>query len=463
MSEPPVVAAEASPWAEGASVSGRPKRARTLAQIASSQRRVLSPAIDGVMVALAMLLSYRLSPVFQGSVRSREPLLAAAVYAAGFVLVAYAAGLYDWTLLTSRLALVVRTVGAVAVAIVIPLGFFYWTLYRPIGRWVIASTVVLSVPFVLLPRGTLAMFWPKRRVLFLGDGPLIATLKERLAAGAALHEVVGTWSPRRAGLAQWCATEAIDEIVLPSAPSEIPSALRAALACLPTGCRVRSDAQFYEDVLCALPARHVSADWMLNRGWDTSNHVAEAVKRSCDIVLALVLLVLASPVIVLTVLALWMARGPVLYAQVRTGRYGRPFRILKFRTMHEGAEQGTAQWAQHDDPRRTRLGRVLRRTRIDELPQLVNILLGEMSFVGPRPERPEFVEQLEQALPYYAWRHLVRPGLTGWAQINCPYGSSFDGAYQKLEYDLYYIRHYSPISDLAIALRTAAAAVRGAR
>jgi lipopolysaccharide/colanic/teichoic acid biosynthesis glycosyltransferase len=137
--------------------------------------------------------------------------------------------------------------------------------------------------------------------------------------------------------------------------------------------------------------------------------------------------------------------------------------MLKFRTMRVDAEDGAARWAQPDDPRRTTIGRVLRRTRLDELPQLWNVLVGDMSFVGPRPERPEFVSELERAIPYYAWRHAVRPGLTGWAQITYGYGASIEDARRKLEYDLYYIRHYSVGTDLFIVLRTLAAALRGAR
>jgi lipopolysaccharide/colanic/teichoic acid biosynthesis glycosyltransferase len=131
--------------------------------------------------------------------------------------------------------------------------------------------------------------------------------------------------------------------------------------------------------------------------------------------------------------------------------------------MRKDAEAAGAQWASDEDPRRTPVGRLLRRTRLDEVPQVANILRGEMSFVGPRPERPEFVAELEVLLPYYAWRHFVRPGLTGWAQVNLPYGSSIEDARRKLEYDLYYVRHYSLLTDLLIVLRTAAAALRGAR
>ena len=216
--------------------------------------------------------------------------------------------------------------------------------------------------------------------------------------------------------------------------------------------------------MSAVPVLHVPPEWLLAKGLDTSNHLAEAVKRMTDIALAVLLLVLSAPFHLLAILVLQVSGGPVFYSQTRLGRHGRPFQILKLRTMRVDAEEdGSAVWASEEDPRATRLGRVLRRTRIDELPQLVNILVGEMSFVGPRPERPEFVDELERTIPFYAWRHFVRPGLTGCAQINYPYGATAEDARRKLEYDLYYMRHYSVLTDLSIALRTVTAALRGAR
>jgi lipopolysaccharide/colanic/teichoic acid biosynthesis glycosyltransferase len=192
--------------------------------------------------------------------------------------------------------------------------------------------------------------------------------------------------------------------------------------------------------------------------------LSEGAKRLSDVVFALLIMVALAPLTLLALLAIALSGdGPLFYRQARVGRYGRTFRILKLRTMRVDAEAGAPQWASGDDPRRTAVGRVLRRTRLDEVPQVVNILLGEMSFVGPRPERPEFVKELEAQIPHYASRHLVRPGLTGWAQVNLPYGSSVEDARRKLEYDLHYVRHHSLLTDLFIVLRTVAAASRGAR
>jgi lipopolysaccharide/colanic/teichoic acid biosynthesis glycosyltransferase len=154
-------------------------------------------------------------------------------------------------------------------------------------------------------------------------------------------------------------------------------------------------------------------------------------------------------------------RAPVLYRQRRVGRFGETFDVLKFRSMSVDAEKGGAVWAAKNDPRVTRVGAVMRKTRIDELPQLVNVLRGDMSFVGPRPERPEFVAQLEQTIPYYRERHTVKPGITGWAQLCYPYGSTEKDALEKLQYDLYYVKNRSLLFDLAILVQTVEVVVWG--
>jgi len=157
------------------------------------------------------------------------------------------------------------------------------------------------------------------------------------------------------------------------------------------------------------------------------------------------------------------SKGPVLFRQARVGRNNRIFQILKFRTMVRDAEKNGAQWAVAKDPRVTRIGRLLRRTRLDELPQLWNVFKGEMSLVGPRPERPEFVSELVEEIPYYAQRHLVPPGLTGWAQVRYRYGASKEDAIRKLQYELYYVRHLSIMFDIEILLRTIPMMAKGSR
>ncbi len=179
------------------------------------------------------------------------------------------------------------------------------------------------------------------------------------------------------------------------------------------------------------------------------------LKRALDIIVSTVLLFLTLPLLAGAAIAIKLEDGgPILYSQERVTKDGRVFRILKLRTMRQNAERTGAVWAQKGDPRVTRIGRFLRRVRIDELPQLINILKGDMSFVGPRPERPEFVKELAAQLPLYNERHVVRAGLTGWAQINYPYGASLDDARSKLSYDLFYVKNFSVLFDVLIIIQT---------
>lgn len=189
---------------------------------------------------------------------------------------------------------------------------------------------------------------------------------------------------------------------------------------------------------------------------------ARAFKRGGDIAFSLMLLVLFAPLLAATALAIKLeSKGPVFYRQVRVGRGGKLFRILKFRSMRADAETSGARWAAENDDRVTRVGRFIRRMRIDEIPQAVNVLRGEMSFVGPRPERPEFVTLLRERIPHYDERHLVKPGITGWAQVNYAYGASIDDAREKLKYDLYYLENFSILLDVEIILRTVRVAIAG--
>jgi exopolysaccharide biosynthesis polyprenyl glycosylphosphotransferase len=171
--------------------------------------------------------------------------------------------------------------------------------------------------------------------------------------------------------------------------------------------------------------------------------------------IAFLALVLSLPLMALVALAIKLdSRGPVVYMQERVGLHGRVFRIIKFRSMFVDAEKDGPVWAGESDPRVTRVGRIIRKLRLDELPQFINILRGEMSFIGPRPERPVFVEYLGREIAYYSQRHLVKPGLTGWAQIRRPYGASLEDAREKLQYDLYYIKNQSPVLDAIIVIET---------
>lgn len=224
-----------------------------------------------------------------------------------------------------------------------------------------------------------------------------------------------------------------------------------------TGVHVNDLSSFLERETGRVDLASVNPSWLIfSDGFSAGRRLSSIAKRLFDIVASLLLLLLTGPVILLAALLVKMdSKGPAFYRQQRVGLYGQEFWIVKLRTMRQDAEvAGQAVWAEKDDPRITRLGYWLRKLRIDELPQTWTVLKGEMSFVGPRPERRQFVEDLEQHLRYYAERHMVKPGITGWAQINYPYGASIEDSRHKLEYDLYYAKNYTPFLDLLILLQT---------
>ena len=224
-----------------------------------------------------------------------------------------------------------------------------------------------------------------------------------------------------------------------------------------SGVRVYDLTDFYEMAWQKVPVLNINKKWFVfSHGFDLiHNPIGIRIKNLIDILVALVGLIITSPIILFTsILILLESRGPIIYKQVRTGVNGKPFTVYKFRSMRKDAEKKGAQWASQNDDRITRIGKIIRKLRIDELPQLMNILKGEMSFIGPRPERPEFDKTLEAKIPYYNLRNSLKPGMTGWAQVMYPYGASIEDSRQKLEYDIYYIKNYSLLLDLTILIRT---------
>jgi exopolysaccharide biosynthesis polyprenyl glycosylphosphotransferase len=230
------------------------------------------------------------------------------------------------------------------------------------------------------------------------------------------------------------------------------------------GMPILTMSEFYEQYWLKLPVLHLQDGWFIqSRGFNLiHDYVGLRLKRLLDLFIAIAGLVFLSPLLLLIALLVRITSpGKALYRQKRVGRSGKVFSLYKFRTMVSDAEADGARWTEQNDPRITPLGKVLRVTRIDELPQLWNLGRGDMSLIGPRPERPEFVERLEREIPYYDLRHLVPPGITGWAQVMYRYGSSVEDARNKLEYDLYYIKNHSIQLDLAIVIKTILVVVKG--
>lgn len=230
------------------------------------------------------------------------------------------------------------------------------------------------------------------------------------------------------------------------------------------GVYVYSIADFCEQFWQKIPPAYIQDDWFaFTSGFNIlHNRIKAKLKQLIDIVVAAVMIVVCLPITIPVAIAIKLtSKGPVFYSQVRTGLNGKKFRVYKFRSMQQNAESKGIQWAKEKDPRITTVGSFIRLTRIDELPQLWNVFKGEMSLVGPRPERPEFDLQLREKIPYYDVRYLVKPGITGWAQVCYPYGASVEDAYQKVAYDLYYIKNYSLFLDLTIAIKTLRVVILG--
>jgi sugar transferase (PEP-CTERM system associated) len=311
----------------------------------------------------------------------------------------------------------------------------------------------------------------KRRVLVLGAGARAARIKvlaDKAGAGFVVCGFVGMTNAEAAvrGAIHRDAIESLADHVVNLRASEVVLALEERRNALPlqdllriktTGVHVNELSTFLERETGRVDLATASHSWLIfSDGFSSGRFLSTIAKRLFDILASLTLLILAGPVILLTALAVKLeSRGPAFYRQKRVGLFGVEFDVIKLRSMRQDAEvAGVAVWAQENDPRITRVGRFIRSVRIDELPQVWMVLTGRMSFVGPRPERQQFVTDLTQQLPFYAERHMVKPGITGWAQINYPYGASLEDAHNKLEYDLYYAKNYTPFLDLLILLQT---------
>jgi sugar transferase (PEP-CTERM system associated) len=383
-------------------------------------------------------------------------------------------GVYGSDALRSMRFALARILVAVSLAIlaltfidfVVP-GLDFW-------RSTLVYAMIISMVCLLANRlivgGLLGAGAFRRRVLVLGAGNRavrLRTLAERPQSG---FEIVGyvAMSAADPAIPDAIARSAIDDLngfVQNLGPSEVVLALEERRNALPlkdllriktAGVYVNDFSSFIERETGRVDLDTLNPSWLIfSDGFSSARMMSSIAKRVFDIAASSLLLLLTFPIVLLFALLVKIdSRGPAFFKQTRVGLYGQPFELIKLRSMQVDAEKGGAKWAQANDPRVTRIGRFIRKVRIDELPQTWSVLKGEMSFVGPRPERPQFVTDLAGQLPYYAERHMVKPGITGWAQINYPYGASIEDARHKLEYDLYYAKNYTPFLDLLILLQT---------
>ncbi len=404
------------------------------------------------------------------------------------VLIAMVAmGVYGSHVREGYIGMMLRT--AVAVFLIASMGsgiVFYSFPDLALWRGTLAITAIVSFVLIAIFRvfalSVLDQDTLKRRVLVLGTGARAEKIASRMRRrydqrGFMIHGYLqyepamdrvsqhgGRVLTLDESLRDHCTREGIDEIVVAlderrrNRGNSAGLPLEELLECRLSGIDVCDVQAFIEreagkvDIELLQPSWMVFSDGFIGGTWRT------VTKRTFDIVTSLGLLMFAWPFMLLAALAIWLESGfsgPILYRQRRVGLDGRSFEVTKFRSMRTDAEaNGAAVWASIDDPRVTLVGGLLRRCRIDELPQIFNILKGDMSFVGPRPERPEFVEDLKSKIPFYSHRHRIKPGLTGWAQLCYPYGASLDDAREKLEYDLYYLKNHSVLLDLIVLIQT---------
>ncbi|WP_176591417.1 TIGR03013 family XrtA/PEP-CTERM system glycosyltransferase [Sphingobium sp. EM0848] len=345
------------------------------------------------------------------------------------------------------------------------------TLWRSNSLYAMGLAIALLLAIRLLLGSMLGGEAFKRRLVVLGAGNRanrIRDIEQRKGSGFLVvgyiamndgAQVIPEAINRSAiyNLADFVVRLGASEVVLALEERRNALPLADLLRIKTTGVHVNEISTFLERETGRIDLDSVNPSWLIfSDGFSAGRRLSSIAKRLFDIAASLILLLLTGPVILLAAILVKLdSKGPAFYRQQRVGLYGEEFWIVKLRTMRQDAEvSGQAVWAEKDDPRITRLGYWLRKLRIDELPQTWTVLKGEMSFVGPRPERRQFVEDLEQHLRYYAERHMVKPGITGWAQINYPYGASIEDARHKLEYDLYYAKNYTPFLDLLILIQT---------
>ena len=369
----------------------------------------------------------------------------------------------------------IRTILGLGLAFVVLSVVFY--VWPSLSVW--REAVIIALPVSLLGVFLLRSIFLRlidtniiaRRVLVLGTGENAAKVEELEKSsescglkcvgflnveGNSVHVSPSRVVSANKPLLEYCRENQVSEIVIAVQERRGMMPIDDLLDCKLSGISIYDFMTFMERETGRCDLNDLRPSWFIFAEGFTGGTIQQGVKRGLDVALSIVLLILPLPLAGATALAIRVeSSGPVFYKQKRVGLNGKVFDIIKFRSMAVDAEAGGAVWAARNDPRITSVGRIIRKFRIDELPQIINVLRGDMSFVGPRPERPEFVAQLTEKLGYYSERHRVKPGITGWAQLHYIYSDSIEGGLTKLQYDLYYVRHYSLLLDLFIVIQTA--------
>lgn len=371
----------------------------------------------------------------------------------------YIFGLYDLDVFKNRFLLYAKILACAGICLVFGTTFFYL-----IPLFGITPKTNLSLNIIIF--GILALCWREifgflfashfqNKLAIIGKNnqskELVKIIKENPHIG---YKFVIFFDPKK-NIFEQIKKQKIDTLVLAEKSKTNSMLLKNLYQCLPLKLNFMDLAQAYETIAEKIPASFVTQAWFLENLKERKKKLYEKTKRITDIALSLIIILITSPLLPFIALAIKINdKGPIFYSQKRIGKNGNTFLLLKFRSMIKNAENKKAIWAKKEDSRITKVGKFLRKSHIDELPQMFNTLKGDISLIGPRPERPEFVDKLEKEIPYYHIRHLIKPGFTGWAQIKFRYGRSITDSYEKFQYDLYYLKNRSIPLDIKIALRT---------
>jgi sugar transferase (PEP-CTERM system associated) len=442
-------------------------------------RKLGAVFLETLLLIWCVLCGYylRLHVLPFGSGERNSFLLKALLFAIIFQLSMHLNDIYGFRGARPSKEYALRLCQALVLATAVLCFLFYTVPDLTVGRGVFAYSIVLSSIFLVMWHTFLRLYLgvrtPHTNLLVLGTGNLAREAVREILRHPELGikvigfvddnpELVGVSivNPKVVGiyqdLPQLVANNKVDRIIVGLKDRRGKLPIKELLDFKTRGVAVEDATTFYERVAGKIPIENLKPSWMVfNSGFSVSKRLL-LEKRILSVLISTVLLILFSPIILLLMILIKLeSKGPIFYQQERVGQDGRTFMLVKFRSMHENAEDKTGPvWCQEGDSRVTRLGRLMRKTRLDELPQFYNIFRGDMSLVGPRPERPHFVQQLAEAIPFYPLRHVVKPGITGWAQINYGYANTLDHTVEKLQYDLFYIKNMSWVLDGLIILET---------
>lgn len=443
-----------------------------------SLRRTFLLTSDIIVIAVSLILAalWRLGP--QGGIEYIETYMGSFIGSCAiFLVVFYASGMYERAALVRKTHSYQLPLIAVLISLSLIVLIFYAKAQLNLGRGIL---ILAGVFIFLLTWGTRHIYGMavghgllSKNALLVGEGReaesalrLISSTSDsgfkvlgivsskKITQGSFIQNVPVVGHTEK--LRELADAFDVETIIVATSLSREPAVLRLLRPLRCAGVEVIDYVSLYEMLAQEIPLDHINDEWLMNAAMNSSVIHIRKVKRIMDFLVAAIGLAVTLPICAVTALIIKMdSRGPTFYRQKRSGIDGHPYMVMKFRTMQQDAEANSgAVWSTSNDSRITRVGKFLRKWRIDEIPQLINVMKGEMSLVGPRPERPEFVDTLSSAIPFYRERLLVPPGVTGWAQVKYPYASNIEGARRKLQFDLYYIKHMGFFLDCLILLRT---------